>query len=234
MLDINVIGQQLPRSEYWFVPDLLLICALAIGLVGGRSLLMTQLRAQVEQVEAQTAKLNEAIAQTETEIAGAEQAAEKLKDLESRHQVLMGLKDQQVVRFKPIIVMELLQKAKPAGLWFEAIELVRTPSSDQTGDKPSSELAAYPHKIRITGRATSQKLVGNYASALAATSQASANNRDPRTQIYFDRINLVSLERRQAPLQVDEVDESNSEVIAPFYQFVLDLSFLERTAQNDF
>jgi Tfp pilus assembly protein PilN len=232
MLDVNVIGQQLPRSEYWFVPDLVLIGLLAVGLIGGRSVLMNQLGAQIDEVDRQTASLNESIVQIEAEIAGAEQAAAKLKDLESRHQVLLGLKDQQVLRFRPIILMELLQQAKPVGLWFEAIELVRAPPAEGTDDKTSQSQEAYPHQIRITGRAISQRLVGDYASALISTAQKPANRLDPRTQIYFDQVNLVRLDRRDPPAQTFENEESSSAVVAPFYQFVLELSFLERAAQD--
>ena len=115
---------------------------------------------------------------------------EKLKKEEdfllSKIEAVKEITVSKIARFKPIILLELLQMLKPEGVWF-------TSYNDNT-------TGSY---INITGKATDYLIVSEFISTLRSTVNQPVNPNDLRSQIYFSKIYLkkVNIENANSNLR---------------------------------
>lgn len=221
MLDVNVIGTEPKRSEYWLVPDILFAAMILVLWGIGRWFVLGILDDQVSESIRQAARIQSSIQSLEETIATKGDLSQQLGALEERQRVLQSLNEQQVIRYRPIILMELLQAAKPESLWFESIDFLQAASrSNESGD--------WPKGLRVIGRAVDQAQIAAFIAKLADTSSSPVRKEDPRTQLYFEDLRLVNLVRREGIESAGDDGISLGPDVAPFYQFIIEFQFYER------
>ena len=98
---------------------------------------------------------------------------QQVQELEGKIKSLKEITASKIKRYKPIILLEILQNLKPAGVWFSHVE-------DETNNS----------ELNIVGGAFDSILIAEFISKLNSTKFQQPVVYDLKTHVYFENIFL--------------------------------------------
>jgi hypothetical protein len=211
MLTINLVPFEELENKHWYLPDLLL--ALVIG--GGAALLFNS---YVDQYKSEISTLQSEVVGIGIEITSLMPRVERYlaltKEAEQLHLQLSSLEritSAKVPRFRPVILLEKLQKLKPAGLWFKNL-------SEQTSGST----------VALSGESFDKLLVAQFIAALN-----SSYKNAPKQGSLAEKIDFVKVNLRQLSEEEGEANPSTpKEKVRPIVRYELMVKYQEQPEKS--
>ena len=211
MISINLIPEKKSWFPFWILFDLSVVSLVAgLGFV-----ILSKYQTDVDfELENKRASL----AEIGSDIGDLDPLTAKYSELKNYETKLATQIDEvrtkalsQFVRYRPVILLEHLQNLRPAGLWFQNIQMMNWKpdadslpvNSESPADLPvateSIEEGIFPatqktveqaNAITIEGFALDNIILSDFLSALRATETHDVISGDLRTNLYFRTIGL--------------------------------------------
>jgi hypothetical protein len=197
MLKINLVPFEELEDKHWYLPDLIIYLILGsvswwafTSYVDSFNLAIAQTQTQIDETTHSLESLQPSLTRYNSLLAESQTLQEQLLSL--RH-----VTTAKIPRYRPVILMEMLQKLKPEGLWFKAL-----------AEKTASGT------LSISGESYDTLLVAQFIAALNAHRSSGAIATAPEHGIYFSRVNLQQLSDQS----VAKVDSSSAAPAASLTQ----------------
>ncbi len=168
MIKINLAPIEELDSQFWWVPDFLvgfIVFAVAYFAV---TYYIGSIDDQIKAAYAEKSRMESTIAKLDPEVKRHTSLLEKRIKLSEKVDALKNITKVKLSRYMPVIVLEHIQNMKPAGVWFEELEV-----------KKQGE------EISLKGRALSNELIAEYIKILKESVNNLVDANDLRTQVYF-------------------------------------------------
>lgn len=182
MLKINLVPFEELDNKRWFVPDLLVVLILAAG--AGISLL-----AYEQSFEDKIASAQEEISTLVSSQKKLETTIKQFASLQGENEALREqlaslehITTAKVPRYRPVMLMEMLQNLKPQGLWFKAVE-------EQTANG----------QVTIRGESYDKLLVAHFISALHTSRNPNTSVKGVGKGLYFSKVHLKQMQDAGEP-----------------------------------
>ncbi len=211
MLTINLVPFEELENKRWYIPDLLI----ALGIGGAASLLflfyVNQYKDKIESLHQETAAMQGEISSLQPKI---DRFLAKTRQAENLRDQLVSLEHittARVPRYRPVILLEQLQKLKPEGLWFKNIK-------EQTADS----------SLILAGESYDNLLVAQFIAALNSSRKLSREHSAGATKIEFIKVNLHQLSEVGSEQAVSKETNHGH----PLVHYDLQIIYQEQAEQN--
>ena len=174
MIRINLAPPFETEDRTWYVKDLVIILVLGALSFGGVTYYFSMVEDQMQELEKETALLAQNKSRLKAETARYEEIKAQLASLNQKIASLDQITVSKITRYKPIILLEQVQLLKPKGLWLTYLR-------DDTKN----------NILELVGGAFDNRTIAHFMTALEAIGEQDIDDTDLRTQVFFQKINLV-------------------------------------------
>lgn len=183
---LNLAPPETRESKLWFLGDAIIIFVAFILSYSYYELEIEKIRNKISAVNQEISVLIANTKKLEKNVKRYEELKKEEDFLLSKIEAVKEITVSKIARFKPVILLELLQILKPEGVWFTSY------NDNSSGSS-----------INITGKATDYLIVSEFIATLRATENQPVDPNDLRSQIYFSNIYLkkVNIENASSNLQ---------------------------------
>jgi hypothetical protein len=195
MIKIQLAPAEELENKYWYIPDLLICASLTGAGYFGVDLHLKNLQEKISSYKEEKDKIEKNTERLSHDLSRYEIMNQKIKDLENKILSLKSITVSQVEKFKPVIIMELLQSLKPDGVWFETV-------TDHTEES----------YLTLRAGAFDHVLVSEFMSNLQSTKFQDYDESNVRSLIYFSQLDLekTALNSAQSDNQGDSGSSQNA------------------------
>ncbi|MEN9836241.1 MAG: hypothetical protein RL011_2434 [Pseudomonadota bacterium] len=195
MIKVNLCPVDELENQYWYIPDVLVLIAVAIGAFIAVSNYHDTIREKIDALTAENQSKIESTSKLTPDLERFKNLGADIAELESKIRALQTITVSKLGKYKLVIALEHLQNFKPSGLWVSHIALGSAGKTDgdirlqfeksNAGDVDGS---AYS----VEGQAFDNILTAEYMSGMRSTQNQDEKSVDPRTKISFENITLKS------------------------------------------
>ncbi len=231
MISVNLGADQSQRSDFWFVPDVIVAASvlgfwfvLRMGIDWADDVRKKREAVQIDHATEVVTKL-ESTLQTQIQTVGGMDALQR--QIEALKQ---GMTPSEIRR-KPITLLQMVQKARQPSLWFSEVDFFEEFATVAVaGVKVDQSTRLQQNEIRIIGFAKNHQDLGAFIAALQGL-------QDETKRFEFFDVRLEGVAREDlAKQQVADQDKQDDVVVLKqgsnvvYEKFVLRLKFRERSA----
>ncbi len=211
MLRINLVPEETIKNTLWWILPCFVGTVVAL-------ILIIMVRIYLDSLLLQTTALNSRKTELDTQIASLKEKNkefdpldQELSKLTVKIEALQQITSSKNSTYRPLIILELLQKLKPDQIWFQDITIEKVPlptASDankapQPGlldrrpkqaetPKPQAQAPQLP-RIILSGGSTDPEAISKFMQQLEVTKDNLAIDSDLRTKVYFKDLKLSKL-----------------------------------------
>lgn len=171
MIRVNLAPREELDSQFWFMPDVLLLLVVflvANAVVEGQ---LTGLQDEVAQTMASRDDYNERAQKIQPELEKFKNLGKDKENLLVKLRALQAITGSRIAKFKPLIAIEHLQNLKPDGVWLQSLSVEDT-------------------QVGLDALALDNILVAEFITALKSTQFQDIDPSDLRTQVFFSNVTL--------------------------------------------
>jgi len=215
VIKINLTPDEELENPLWWVPDVLLAVTVALcGFFAGQYYLSDS-KNELQRLNKEIVSLEEGAKAMVEDVKKYDELEKDHNALKSKLESLAKLTASEVVRYKPLILLEHLQNLSPVGLWFRTISFMKKDAAATPAAAPAAGAAAAApadEEITISGFAFDNILVAEFLAALRATQTQDVDPKDLRTHVYFSTVKLVDskLEPSQGMFLGENITQSSA------------------------
>mgnify|MGYP002073777242 CR=1 FL=1 len=132
-----------------------------------------EMRREQYQAEQQTQDIQTKLSAIRFEADKFKDLDDKVKQRQARLKILGEITGKKVDRFKPVLILDMLQLLKPQGVWFSTLTI--SPKGAE---------------VKIEGGSYDNLLLSEFLLNLRITASQEIDATDIRTKVYFDSLNL--------------------------------------------
>ena len=212
MLRINLVPEETIKNTLWWTLPCIIGTVVALIFIIIVRLYLDSLLLQTSLLTSQKNELDVQIASLKEKNKEFDPIDLELKKLSTKIEALQQITSSKLSTYKPLIILELLQKLKPEEIWFRnvTIEKVTIPTvtaeentpglTDRPPRKdPNAPPPSTPHDPRIilSGSSTDPEAISKFIDQLERTRDNMVTDSDLRTKIYFKDLKLSKLSSSQ-------------------------------------
>ncbi len=210
MIKVNLCPVDELENEYWYIPDVLVLIAVAIAAFIAVNSYHDTIREKIDALTAEHQSKVESTNKLTPDLERFKNLGSDIAELETKIRALQAITVSKLGKYKLVIALEHLQNLKPTGLWLTHVTL---------GDagKEDSDLAAQFDKrgnkqsqtdaFSIEGQAFDNILTAEMIAGMRSTQNQDEKSADPRTKINFEEIILKT--SKTVNEGIDGFDELN-------------------------
>ena len=209
MIRINLVPKEELESQFWFLPEVLLMLIVGFVVFAVVSMEMADIQDNIATVNATRNDFNEKAKLIAPKLERFKSLGKDKESLMVKLRALQMITDSKLSKYRPLIAIEHLQNLKPESVWLGSLSLVEE------------------NKIEFDAFATDNILVAEFISALKSTQFQDIDPSDLRTQVYFSEVVLSGTSAVDAAPGQDLTSTDKSEVSGTV-RFKLTLTISER------
>lgn len=177
MIKINLCPIDELENRFWWVPDAVILAAVALTAYFGVDYYMNSLEQQIAIVQQETSELQEKHEQLKPDLARFKSLDADISSLQTKIESLKNITVSPIAKYKPIIALEHLHNLSPEGLWYSSIKLAENSS------------------FEVVGEVFDNLLLSEMIANLRSTESQIDDKSDLRTQVQFSGLKLVQTAR---------------------------------------
>lgn len=181
MILTNLVPAEELENQTWYIPDLITL-AVTFGIFWGcLQLYIQDMEVRIQKQHDQRSELKTNLAKLNPKLARFNELSGNIEHLRQKINSLNEITVSKIQKFKPVILMEILQNIKPKGVWYSTL----LNESDTS-------------IIRIAGGAFDSMLIADFISALESTQHQLIDPTDIKTKIFFSDVFLEKVHTAKA------------------------------------
>ncbi len=174
MIKINLTPQVEKDSQFWWVPDVVALAASAFIAFSLVNYFVEDYQLEIAKYQTENENVQNQIAALEPIVSEFQNLEGDINRLNLKISAISNITNSEESRHKIVIVMEHLQHLRPQGVWYQSLNI---------GDSP-------PGEVELVGYAFDNALVAELMSAIKATYLIQWDERDLRSHITFNFIDI--------------------------------------------
>lgn len=173
MILINLTPIDELENKYWYLPDVIVFCTLLLTAWGASEIYLSALSESIEKTRAETAEIQINIERLKPELNRYDNLKKQMELLKEKIRVLRDLTVSKVERYRPVIILEMIQVLAPRGIWLTSIRSNHRSST-----------------IDLSGGGFDPILIAEFMSNLSEPSKSDPDPTDMRTMLFFSEVFL--------------------------------------------
>ncbi len=168
MIKINLTPELELESTYWYLPSVAIILVVAACGFFYAEYVVSDMRAQQITMDNDSREFVEKLAKIQSDVSRFAAIDESVKSRKQKLKILQDITGKKLERFKPVLIMDVLQVIKPAGVWFRSLEITNRGAD-----------------VSIDGGSFDNIILAEFLTNIKVTASQKISISDIRTQIYF-------------------------------------------------
>lgn len=209
MIKINLCPIDELQSPYWWIPDVVVGAAVAVGALVAVQWHLGQIQLQIEETTAKTEEIRENEQKLASDLRRYANMEKDESELRNKLTALQQITVSKISKYKPLIAVEHLANLRPEGVWYHGFKV-----GDQDGDS-----------FELKGQAFDNLLVAELLTSLNSTASQDPDESDLRTLIFFSR---VELDQTAAPTSAP----NGFPELQAYPEFVIRGEYIERSKEK--
>ncbi len=209
MLRVNLVPEETIKDTLWWILPCFIGTVVAL-------ILIIMVRVYLDSLLLQTTALNSRKTELDTQIASLKEKNkefdpldQELSKLTMKIEALQQITSSKNSTYRPLIILELLQKLKPEQIWFQDITIEKVPLPTPSDSKPEQKPGLTDRRpkqpetpqpqtpqlprIVLSGGSTDPEAISKFMQQLEVTKDNLAVDSDLRTKVYFKDLKLSKL-----------------------------------------